>query len=375
MTNLSRLRVSLTRFGTHKLATLLQHFDSTTILGNLWGAIPGENVERVQAHKTLSVGDDGKVPSLWDDARKAGAETIKGLVMIAIIASHVDLIKALQHGARRPRYQGRILRADGIITDKEFTNFKRILTELGFATKSSTVQVDYDFTELFKIPKLNLLAAKLFALKLKTARWDESNSLEDELIALGFHKAFSIDAASFRAWLTAGASAPALVLTTEDADFFEATDEKLPSKPFKFKAGHLPKKVGKVKITAPTSDAEAELLHNAMQTKLYDELIAVHGKACVGTENSSGSGTAIDLVVQAPAFRWFYEIKTAGSVKACIRQGIPQLLEYAYWQCVLDRAQKLIIVGPKPITVEGEAYLDFLRNSFGLELYYEHCAV
>lgn len=325
-------------------------------------------------NKNLSVSAAGKVPPLWDDARSAGVQTIKGLMLIAMISSHFELIKALQQGARRPKYRGRIVR--GLVLDgKEFSNIKGSLGELGFATKSSADQVDYDFSELFKIPKLNLLAAKLLTLKLRTARWDEKNSLEDELIALGFHKAFSIDAASFRAWLTTGASAPTLVLTAEDADYFEAADEKLSVVPFKFRSGHVPKKTGKVKLSAPTTDAEAELLHNAMQTKLYGELIAVHGKAAVGTENSSGSGTAIDLVVQTAAFRWFYEIKTAGSVKACIRQAIPQLLEYAYWQCVLDRAQKLIIVGPQPITAEGEAYLDFLRSSFGLELYYEHCTV
>lgn len=374
MTNLTKLKVSLTKHGAHKIATLLQHFDTSKILLNLWGAIPGVKVEAVQARKNLSVGDDGVVPSLWEDARKAGVETINGLMMIAIISSHVDLIKALQRGAMTPKYRGRIVKGV-VITDKEFTNFKHTLHELGYATKSTQLQVDYDFTKLFQIPKLNQLAAKLFALKLKTARWDEANSLDDELIALGFHKAFSIDAASFRAWLTTGASAPVVVLTPDDTDFFEATDEKLPAAQFKFKSGHTPKKIGKVKITAPTSDAEAVLLHNAMQTKLYEELVAVHGKTCVGTENGSGSGTAIDLVVQTAAFRWFYEIKTADSVKACIRQAIPQLLEYAYWQCVLDRAQRLIIVGPKPITDEGEAYLEFLRNSFGLELYYDHCAV
>ena len=112
-----------------------------------------------------------------------------------------------------------------------------------------------------------------------------------------------------------------------------------------------------------------------MQTKLYEQLVGLHGVDCVGTENESGSGTAIDLVVQTTKFRWFYEIKTADSVRICIRQAIPQLLEYAYWQRDINRVDKLIIVGPVDLTTDGEAYLKFLRDTFNVQLHYESCVV
>jgi hypothetical protein len=374
LTNLGILRVSLTKHGAHKIATLLRTYDRQNVLKHLWDSVPGINIERAQALKNFSADLQERVPELWDEVRALGGKAIDGLVLIAIISSHQTLIDALKRGALKQKYKGRIDR-DLVLDGKAFTNFKHTLVELGYGTGATDLKVEYDFSKLFKIPGLNELAAKLLRLKLKTAKWDEKNSLEDELIKLGFHRTFSIDEASFRAWISIGALAPVASLTTDDEIFFEAADEKLEIKPFLFTKGHIPKKIGKVKITAPTTDAEADLLHNAMQTKLFNELVVVHGEDCVGTENNSGSGTAIDLVVQTATFRWFYEIKTADSVKACIRQAIPQLLEYAYWQGDAHRAQKLIIVGPKPITSEGEAYLQFLRDTFRLELYYEHCAV
>lgn len=374
MTNLKSLRVSLTKHGAHKIATLLRLYDRTQILDHLNDSVPGINIERVQARKNFSADRNEHLPEFWDDVRSMGDEAIDGLVLLAIVSSHHELLQALKKGVLKAKYKGRIEK--GVVIDhKAFTNFKHTLVELGYGVEATDQKVDYDFTKLFKIPGLNRLAALLFALKLKTAKWNGLGLLDDELIRLDFHKSFSIDEASFRAWLSTGASEPVASLTTDDEGFFEAADEKLEITPFSFTKGHLPKKVGKVKITAPTTDFEADLLHNAMQTKLYDELVAIHGADCVGTENSSGSGTAIDLVVQTTEFRWFYEIKTADSVKACIRQAIPQLLEYAYWQCDATRADKLVIVGPRPITPEGASYLSFLRDTFDLQFYYETCTI
>jgi hypothetical protein len=374
MTNLGILRVSLTKHGAHKIATLLKKYDRSQVLQHLNGSVVGVNIERAQALKNFSTDPHERLPQLWDDVRAMGEKAIDGLVLLAIISSHQTLLQALRQGAIKQKYKGRIER-DIVLDGKAFTNFKHTLVELGYGTGATDLKVDYDFAKLFKITDLNRLAAQLLTLKLKAAKWNETNSLEDELIRLEFHKAFSIDEASFRSWILTGASAPVTSLTTDDEDFFAAADEKLQTTPFVFIKGHTPKKVGKVKVTAPTTDAEADLMHNAMQTKLYERLAAVHGTDCVGTENSSGSGTAIDLVVQTLGFRWFYEIKTADSVKACIRQAIPQLLEYAYWQCDATRAAKLIIVGPKPITPEGANYLQFLRETFNLQFYYEHCSV
>src|SRR5690606_36532617 len=142
------------------------------------------------------------------------------------------------------------------------------------------------------------------------------------------------------------------------------------SKKFKFVPGHNPKKTGRIRISAGKGDKQAELLHNEIQSQLFDYLVANYGHENVGTELDTGRGTAIDVVVKkGEAFR-YYEIKTADTVKACIRQAIPQLLEYAYWNGDANAVEKLIIVSPHPITEEAEVYLSFLREQFGLPIRY-----
>ncbi len=373
MTDLTRLNVSLTKHGAHKLATLFRTYNSSQILDHLWETDPGINIERAQALKNLSVSDAGVVPKLWDEARTNGHTFIDLLVFIAIVSSHHELLAAMRAGTSKTKYVGRIVKGD-VINHKAFTNLKRIIIELGISTADSDQYVDYDLTKLFRAPELNNFAAKLWDLKLRKAGWDGKNALIDELIKLEFPKAFAVDDKSFRTWFETGNASPG-AMTPEDEEFFSSDAPTKPNKPFKFKKGHTPKKTGTVKVAAPKAEAEAELLHNEMQTKLYNDLCAIHGEDYVGTENSTGSGTSIDLVVQTPKFRWFYEIKTADSVRACIRQAIPQLLEYAYWQCDASTADKLIVVGPAAITPEAEKYLNFLRDTFKLELSYQQCVV
>ena len=66
----------------------------------------------------------------------------------------------------------------------------------------------------------------------------------------------------------------------------------------------------------------------------------------------------------------FYEIKTGTSVRASIRQAIPQLLEYAYWSAE-KRADELVIVSHLKITGAAKKYLKFLRDQFNVPLSYK----
>lgn len=96
MTNLNSLRVSLTKHGAHKIALLLRTFDSTKVLKHLKNSVPGINIDRVQAIKNFSAGTDEIVPDLWDEVRAMGPEAIDGLVLIAIISSHLTLLNFTQ---------------------------------------------------------------------------------------------------------------------------------------------------------------------------------------------------------------------------------------------------------------------------------------
>lgn len=376
MTDLNRLAVSLTKHGAHKLATLLRIHDKDDVLDHLWGSVEGVNIELAQAKKNLSVGADGAVPDVWNKARALGDPAIDGLVLIAIIASHHSIIEALIKGREGTRGRG-IVQRDDVLLSKSFTNVAHIIEQLGYSTEHEKTYVRYDFSRLFTIPGLNELAAELLSLKLSEAKWDKRNSLVDELVALRLHEAFAVSEDFFRDWITTGGSgSESRTEQIEDAEFFEEADDEVPSVPFAFAPGHTPKKTGVVAVVPKSAMGRARLLHNEMQTELYKQLSKEHGKECVGTEVPAGNGgSLIDVVVKTRKFCWFYEIKTAKSVKACIRQAIPQLLEYAYWDGEKNKCDRLIIVGPSPITRSGQAYLSFLRATFGLELHYIDCQV
>lgn len=163
--------------------------------------------------------------------------------------------------------------------------------------------------------------------------------------------------------------------TGEDKKFFadeiELTAPQA-NEAFAFLPGHTKRKVGTVSSTRTAAEIDMELLHNEMQDKLYNQLVAVHGAANVATELPTGGGTSIDAATQGDdGGLVLYEIKTATSVKACIRQALPQLLEYAYWPSASKKIDKLIIVGPPCATAESERYLETLRNHHNLPIYYE----
>lgn len=375
-TDLRKLTVSLTKHGAHKIANLLTKYDKDNILNNLWGSEPGIKIERAQAKKNLSADRIGNVPDIWNDARGCGQETINALVLIAIIFSHHRLIEAFQNGSDKSPFAGAISRKQ-FSDEKEFTNIAHSVEMLGYSTAHTLNQVSYNFQRLFQIAGLHSLADRLLRMKLAAAKWDQSNSFLDEVTRLGFHDVFSITSEELRSWLSTGALTPGRTSVTEihiepkDLKFFSESDDETPPGSFVFQPGHNPKKTGVVIGKRQSGPQTATLLHNEIQNRLFDQLVAKYGKSCVGTENSTGDGTSIDLVVKTAKFCWFYEIKTAPSVKACIRQALPQLIEYAYWHGANDRADKLIVVGPKKITPQATAYLKFLRDEFGLPVFYE----
>lgn len=111
-----------------------------------------------------------------------------------------------------------------------------------------------------------------------------------------------------------------------------------------------------------------------MQESLYRQLASKYGAENVGTELSSGEGTSVDVVVRREDAFWFYEIKTVRSPRACLRQALGQLLEYAFWPGSRE-ATRLIIVGETALDDEGAEYLRTLRKRFSLPLEYEHIVV
>jgi len=138
---------------------------------------------------------------------------------------------------------------------------------------------------------------------------------------------------------------------------------------FIFECGH---NEGKKTTTSSynAGNKDIDLLHNQIQTIMYNELVKKHGVKNVASEQKTGIGTKIDIAVKVGESFTFYEVKTANTVKACIREALAQLMEYAYYPNE-ERASKLYIVSPNAITKDSDLYLKNIRNKFNIPVYYQ----
>lgn len=152
-------------------------------------------------------------------------------------------------------------------------------------------------------------------------------------------------------------------------NFVSTRKLSLPDK-FLFKSGHSQKSENAI-ANYEAQKRTIDLFHNRIQEKVYNQLCSVHNKQNVGSEVPVNGNSKIDIVVKNNRSYTFYEIKTSNSLLKCLREGIPQLLEYAYFPNVTN-ANKLIIISHNRITSEAEKYLKHLRNKFNLPIYYQH---
>ena len=111
--------------------------------------------------------------------------------------------------------------------------------------------------------------------------------------------------------------------------------------------------------------------HAAMQKELYEDLVKTHGPSNVGAECLTSSGRPADLVVEVGGGYTTYEIKTSRSPRDCIRQALGQLLEYTCWPGSGSLVE-MYVVGPTAPDSRTLAYLERLRGTFGLPVYYHH---
>jgi len=141
------------------------------------------------------------------------------------------------------------------------------------------------------------------------------------------------------------------------------------SNKFSFKSGHS-QKSEKAIANYEAHKRTIDLFHNRIQEKVYNQLCLACGSHNVGTENPVNGDSKIDLVVRNKKSNTFYEIKTSNSLLKCIREAIPQLLEYTYFpNCV--NANKLIIISHNKMNNDAEKYLKHLRKKFNLPIYYQ----
>ena len=137
---------------------------------------------------------------------------------------------------------------------------------------------------------------------------------------------------------------------------------------FDFKPG-CTRKVAAATASLAERRLDIELRQNEIQEALYNYLVSVYGRENVGTERPTVTGK-IDVVVRRGTRYWFYEIKASAPTRACIREAVGQLLEYAFWPGG-HRAERLLIVGEHPLDEESRQYLQYLREHFSLPVGYK----
>ncbi|MBR1029396.1 hypothetical protein [Bradyrhizobium liaoningense] len=143
-----------------------------------------------------------------------------------------------------------------------------------------------------------------------------------------------------------------------------------PVNSFAFQAG-CTEKASATKASLAERELNINLRHTLLQAALCDRLISQYGAENVADEHASGLGTKIDVVLRRTANEfWYYEIKTALSPRACIREALGQIMEYSYWPHASE-ASRLIICGETALDADGTAYLKTLQQRFGLPVAYE----
>ena len=164
MTDITRLKVSLTKHGAHKAFQLLRDLDPDDVIKSVWNVHQGIKIERAQTKQNLSAFADESLPGFWRQAKDHSDVTLKHLVFLAILFSHHQVISAFQQGAFNDG-TGEI-RRDVVLSAKAFTNTKNNIKELGLSTSFSEAAVAYDLRPLLQDEFLGRFAHQLLSLKL-----------------------------------------------------------------------------------------------------------------------------------------------------------------------------------------------------------------
>jgi hypothetical protein len=150
--------------------------------------------------------------------------------------------------------------------------------------------------------------------------------------------------------------------------------ELKPGNGFEFNAG-CSEKASAANASLAERELNINLRHTLLQAALCERLVKQYGAENVADEHASGLGTKIDVVLRRSANEfWYYEIKTALSPRACIREALGQVMEYAYWPAA-NEATRLIICGETALDDDGAAYLKTLRERFQLPVIYEQIVI
>jgi len=107
-------------------------------------------------------------------------------------------------------------------------------------------------------------------------------------------------------------------------------------------------------------------IHNTLQNQLKEKLINLYGKHAVILEQNF-----VDIKLELKNSITFYEVKSAPYASDCIREGLGQIMSYAYFD-EGQKNKKIVIVGQYPANDEEKKYIDFIKKNLKVDFDYEH---
>lgn len=207
MLEIENLRVSLTKNGYLKIATLVELHPSNEILDHVRESHAGVNLIASQVANILCA-DGGIVPAFWDDIRTHDRQTIRVFTFVAIAFSHHRLIQAfLESGGGEGH--GTIMRTD--LPEKEYTNLVFAMAEVRacFYDRGAD-QVAYDLRQLpSELAEVGPIVGELFRAKLRRCGWRDPETftvsrdrpLAQECVAQRFHAVLGMPRQRFMDWI------------------------------------------------------------------------------------------------------------------------------------------------------------------------------
>ena len=111
-------------------------------------------------------------------------------------------------------------------------------------------------------------------------------------------------------------------------------------------------------------------LHKKIQNAVSEILKGQYTKIQLETNPEDAEDQRIDIKgFSKKEQEWhFFEVKTV-SAKRCIREALGQILEYAHYPNV-NRAKKFFIIGPEPPDENDKAYMQLLRNTYKMPIWF-----
>ncbi|BBE16063.1 hypothetical protein AQPE_0200 [Aquipluma nitroreducens] len=118
-------------------------------------------------------------------------------------------------------------------------------------------------------------------------------------------------------------------------------------------------------------EVELDYKHNDLQKFFLKYLKKSYGEAVAKRECTAYGSSRIDITRKTETGYIFYEIKTYNSLRASIREGIGQLLEYCLYPNVQE-AEKLVLVSHVEPSNELIGYLNHIKEFINIPFSYIH---